>query len=206
MASLLEVYLGIGPADRVAHGAFQRGQTSEMDAAVLVTDLRGFTGLSERLAPAALLERLGGYFEAVVNAVHAEGGDVLKFVGDGVLSVFSSEAGGRQEACVRAARSIRRAFDQPSVAGLPFVAALHAGPFVYGNIGSLDRLDFTVVGPTVNYVSRLESIAKLLDRPAVCSQDVASLLPAETVNDLGLHPLKGITSPQRIFELATPAA
>ena len=200
--SLLEVYLGSGPANRVVHGAFLRGQTSEMDAAVLVTDLRGFTGLSERLAPGDLLDRLGGYFEAVVDAVHVEGGDVLKFVGDGVLSVFPAENGGRQDACMRAARSVGRAFAKNALGdNLPFVAALHAGPVVYGNIGSLDRLDFTVVGPTVNYVSRLETAAKQLEKKAVCSQEVASLLPGTSVADLGLHPLKGISGPQRIFEL-----
>ena len=201
MESLLEVYLGSGPASRVVNGAFQRGQTTETEAAVLVTDLRDFTGLSERLSPDVLLDRLGSYFETVVDAVRAEGGDVLKFIGDGVLAAFPAEAVGRREACLRAVRSIARAFERPTVAGTPFVAALHVGPVVYGNIGSLDRLDFTVVGPTVNYVSRLEIISKELDRPAVCSQDVASLLPAGMIEDLGTHKLKGIAEPQRIFEL-----
>jgi adenylate cyclase len=203
MASLLEVYLGSGPADRVAKGAFRRGETTEIDAAVLVTDLRNFTGLSERLAPTELLDRLGSYFEVVVDAVRAEGGDVLKFVGDGVLSVFAADAGGRREACLRAARSISRAFGQPSVAGTPFVAALHVGPVVYGNIGSLDRLDFTVVGSTVNYLSRLETAAKLLGKKAVCSREVASVLPPGMIRDLGRHTLKGFADPQPVFELKT---
>ena len=128
MASLLEVYLGAGPADRIGKGAFRRGQTTEIDAVVLVTDLRDFTGLSERLAPEALLDSLGKYFEVVVDAVRSEGGDVLKFIGDGVLSVFSAEEHGRQEACLRAARSIVRAFEKPTVLDRPFVAAIHAGP------------------------------------------------------------------------------
>ena len=207
MESLLEVYLGSGPAGRVAQGDFQRGQTTEIEAAVLVTDLRNFTGLSERLAPSELLDHLGAYFEAVVDAVRAEGGDVLKFVGDGVLSVFPADATGRRDACLRAARGVARAFANPSVAGTPFVAALHVGPVVYGNIGSIDRLDFTVVGPTVNHVSRLEGIAKLLDRRAVCSQEVASELPAGMVEDLGTHALKGIAEERRVFGLivAEPA-
>lgn len=204
--SLLEVYLGAGPASRVAQGAFYRGQTTEIEAAVLVTDMRNFTGLSERLQPTDLLDRLGAYFEAVVDAVRSEGGDTLKFVGDGVLSVFPAEGNGRQEACMRAARSIARAFAQPAAMDTPFVAALHVGPVVYGNIGSLDRLDFTVVGPTVNYVSRLETTAKQLDRRAICSADVAALLPASMANDLGEHVLKGIAEPQQVFELNAPAA
>lgn len=205
MASLLEVYLGSGPARRVAEGAFRRGETTTIEAAVLVTDLRNFTGLSERLAPADLLDHLGTYFEAVVDAVRAEGGDVLKFIGDGVLSVFAVEGGDRRDACLRAVRSVERAFAKPDLKDLPFVAALHAGPLVYGNIGSLDRLDFTVVGPTVNYVSRLEGIAKLLGRQAVCSADVAAELPAETVQDLGMHVLKGFAEEQRVFELRNSA-
>jgi adenylate cyclase len=201
MRSLLEVYLGSEPAERVVKGAFQRGQTTAVDAAVLVTDLRGFTRLSEELVPEALLERLGLYFEVVVEAVRAEGGDVLKFVGDGVLSVFSAEAIGRREACLGAMRAVGQAFARARDE-TPFVAALHVGPVVYGNIGSLDRLDFTVVGPTVNYVSRLEGLAKLLDRRAVCSHDVALMLPPGKVSDLGRHALRGFAEAQAVFEMA----
>ena len=202
MASLLEVYLGTGPADRVGKGAFRRGETSEIDAAVLITDLRDSTGMSERLAPDALLERLGAYFEIVVEAVRSQGGDVLKFVGDGVLAVFPAEHGGRHEACQRAARAIENAFAK--AAGMRFVAALHVGPVVYGNIGSLDRLDFTVVGPTVNYLSRLEGIAKSLDRRAVCSKEVAAVLAGEFAISLGDQTLKGFAEPQEVFELRLP--
>lgn len=203
MTSLLEVYLGAGPAGRVSRGAFQRGETSEIDAAVLVTDMRGFTPLSEGLEPKALLDRLGAYFEIVVDAVRAEGGDVLKFVGDGVLSIFSAETVGRREACQRAARSVAGAFAREAATQMPFVAALHVGPVVYGNIGSRDRLDFTIVGPTVNYVSRLEGIAKSLGRRAVCSAEVAAELTADMVEDLGPQTLKGIAGPQAVFELKT---
>lgn len=204
MASLLEVYLGAGPAGRIGKGAFRRGQITVIEAAVLITDLRDFTGLSERLPPEALLDSLGTYFEAVVDAVRAEGGDVLKFIGDGVLSVFSAEERGRQDACMRAARSVVRAFGQAAVSDKPFVAALHVGPLVYGNIGSLDRLDFTIVGPTVNYVSRLEMAAKQLGKKAVCSKDAAAALPAEMVSDLGAHAFKGLAESQRVFELKVP--
>jgi adenylate cyclase len=203
MASLLEVYLGSGPADRIGKGAFRRGQTTEIDAAVLITDLRDSTGMSERLAPDALLEKLGAYFEIVVEAVRGQGGDVLKFVGDGVLAVFPAE-GGRQEACQRAAGAVLNAFANPATAGMRFIAALHVGPVVYGNIGSPDRLDFTVVGPTVNYLSRLEGIAKSLDRRAVCSGEVAGVLSAGAAASLGRHALKGFTDPQEVFELALP--
>jgi adenylate cyclase len=201
MASLLEVYLGTGPAGRVVGGAFQRGAMTEIEAAVMLTDLRGFTNLSERLTPDRLLQLLGTYFEIVVEAVRSEGGDVLKFMGDGVLALFSADAGGRPEACARAVRSAARAFARNSDPDLRFVSAIHIGPVVYGNIGSLDRLDFTVVGPTVNYVSRLESATKLLDKAAICSSEVAGLLPAHMVHGLGQHQLKGFSDPQTLYEL-----
>ena len=204
MASLLEVYLGSGPAERIGNGAFRRGQTSEIDAAVLITDLRDSTGLSERLAPDALLERLGAYFEVVVEAVRGQGGDVLKFVGDGVLAVFPADQDGRREACERAARAVANAFADPAAASMRFVAALHVGPVVYGNIGSPDRLDFTVVGPTVNYLSRLEGIAKSLGRRAVCSKEVAVALPGEQASSLGNRMLKGFAEAQEVFEIKLP--
>ena len=204
MASLLEVYLGSGPAERIGNGAVRRGQTSEIDAAVLITDLRDSTGLSERLAPDALLERLGAYFEVVVEAVRGQGGDVLKFVGDGVLAVFPADQDGRREACERAARAVANAFADPAAASMRFVAALHVGPVVYGNIGSPDRLDFTVVGPTVNYLSRLEGIAKSLGRRAVCSKEVAVALPGEQASSLGNRMLKGFAEAQEVFEIKLP--
>jgi adenylate cyclase len=201
MESLLEVYLGTGPAGRVVGGAFQRGAMTEIEAAVMVTDLRGFTGLSERLAPDSLLQLLGAYFEIVVEAVRSEGGDVLKFIGDGVLALFSAGDKGREDACARAVRSVAQAFARNNDPELRFVSAVHVGPVVYGNIGSLDRLDFTVVGPTVNYVSRLETAVKLLGRSAICSSEVARSLPANMVHDLGRHELKGIAEPQTLYEL-----
>lgn len=204
MSSLLEVYLGRGPAERVGKGAFLRGETTEIDAAVLITDLRNSTGLSERLEPDALLERLGAYFEIVVDAVRSQGGDVLKFVGDGVLAVFPAGSDGRERACMQAVRAVINAFAHPAAASMRFVAALHVGPVVYGNIGSPDRLDFTVVGPTVNYLSRLEGVAKSLDRRAVCSKEIASTLADEAAVSLGNQKLKGFAEPQEVFELRLP--
>jgi adenylate cyclase len=118
-----------------------------------------------------------------------------------VLAVFPADANGRQDACRRAAGAITIAFTNPAAAGMRFVAALHVGPVVYGNIGSPDRLDFTVVGPTVNYLSRLESVAKSLDRRAVCSKEVAAVLAGETTTSLGNQTLKGFAEPQEVFEL-----
>ena len=142
-----------------------------------------------------------------MDAVRSEGGDVLKFIGDGVLSVFSAGEDGRQPACLRAARAIGRAFGNPAAASMRFVAALHVGPVVYGNIGSPDRLDFTVVGPTVNYVSRLEGVAQIAG-PARrlfggCRRRAAGR--AWSPASAGIA-LKGFADPQEVFELTAARA
>ncbi|EIM26220.1 adenylate/guanylate cyclase domain-containing protein [Microvirga lotononidis] len=204
--SLLRTYLGDGPAQRIAAGAIRRGDQIAIEAAVLLTDLRGYTLLSEQLPPHELLERLGQYQEIVVTAVRAEGGDVLKFMGDGVLSIFPVEGSGLEKASGRARRALEAALLQAEqIADLRFVGCLHAGSVIYGNIGSPDRLDFTVVGPTVNFVCRLEAVAKNANCVAVCSREVAACFPAATTRWLGTFTLPGIPDAQAVFELATPS-
>ncbi len=210
-ASLLRTYLGDGPAEAVLKGAIKRGDRRRIEAAILFSDLRGFTALSERLAEAALFQALDRYFEAVVEAVRAEQGDVLKFLGDGILAIFPLEtAGSRPAACGAAVRAVERAtlrlVGAPPADGTPlaFTATLHVGDVVYGNIGSPDRLDFTVLGPAVNLVSRLEGLAKQLDRPVLCSAAFAQALaaPAEAV---GRFALRGVVLEQEVFALPQPA-
>src|SRR6185437_8407216 len=160
-ASLLATCMGGGRAERVQAGAIRRGDVVGTEAAILLTHLRGFTPLSLTSSRSQLLATLGRYFEAVVDAVRAEGGDVLKFLGDGVLSIFPVDEGGRMAACAAAVRAVSWAIAAARAEDLPpFIAALHVGPVMYGNIGSPTRLEFTVVGPAVNIVSRLEEIAK----------------------------------------------
>ncbi len=200
--SLLRTYLGDGPATRVMAGAIRRGDWIEIEAAVLLTDLRGYTTLSEQLPADQLLDHLGRYLEVVVGAVQSEGGDVLKFVGDGVLSIFPVGEGGRPEAVVRALRALEAALTRTDPVGdLHFIGCLHVGSVTYGNIGSPDRLDFTVVGPTVNLVSRLEMVAKSTSKVAVCSREVAALLPAEAASALGTFALRGVPDEQTVFQL-----
>jgi adenylate cyclase len=205
--SLLHTYLGDGPAQRIVTGAIRRGDQVEIEAAVLLTDLRGYTVLAEQLAPGQLLERLDQYLEVIVESVRAEGGDVLKFIGDGVLSIFPVEEGGRLEASARARRALEAAVMRAAqIGGLHFVGCLHIGPVTYGNIGSPDRLDFTVVGPTVNFVSRMEAIAKSASCAAVCSREVAAFFPADATSPLGTFALQGIPDEQTIFKLLVPGA
>jgi adenylate cyclase len=199
-ASLLATFLGDGPAARVRAGAIHRGDIVETEAAILLTDMRGFTPLSLTSSPSQLLATLGRYFEAVVDAVRAEGGDVLKFLGDGVLSIFQVGEAGRMAACAAAVRAVSRAIAAAGAEDLPaFVAALHVGPVMYGNIGSPTRLDFTVVGPAVNIVSRLEGVAKASGEAAVCSVTFASALPATLTRSLGRFELKGLVGQHDVF-------
>jgi adenylate cyclase len=126
---------------------------------------------------------------------------VLKFIGDGVLSIFPVREGGPSEAVRRALRALEAALARSEQVGdLHFVGCLHVGPVTYGNIGSPDRLDFTVVGPTVNLVSRLEMISKSTSNVAVCSREVAALLPAEATRALGTFALRGVPSEQTVFQ------
>jgi adenylate cyclase len=209
-ASLLKTFLGDGPADAVLAGAVRRGDRRHIEAAILFSDLRGFTTLGERLGEADLFTALDRYFEAVVEAVRDAGGDVLKFLGDGILAIFPVEtAGGRPAACRAALQAVERArlslAETSAADGTPlaFVATLHVGQVSYGNIGSPERLDFTVLGPAVNLVSRLESLAKELGRPLLCSAAFADALDAPLAA-LGRFPLKGMTEPQEVFVPGTP--
>jgi adenylate cyclase len=161
----------------------RRGDRRHIEAAILFCDLRGFTGMNERLDEADLFAALDRYFEAVVEAVRGGGGDVLKFLGDGVLAIFPVDVS-RTDACRAALEAVAEARGRLAGAvaadGMPlaFIATLHVGRVVYGNIGSPDRLDFTVLGPAVNLVSRLEGLAKELDRPLLCSAAFAAALGA----------------------------
>src|SRR5262249_10935463 len=167
LSALLEAYLGRRSAARVQAGALRRGTGETIRAALLYADLRDFTALSEAVEPAAVIAVLDAWFDRVAGAVHAFGGEVLKFIGGGVLALFAV-TGTPGEACeaalsaVVAARAgmahldaVRQAQGLPP---LPFGAALHLGEILWGNIGAADRLDFTAIGPAVNLVSRLEGL------------------------------------------------
>src|SRR5260370_366196 len=163
LAALLEAYLGRRSAARVQAGAQRRGTGETIRAALLYADLRGFTALSEATEPAAMIAALDAWFDRVAGAVHAFGGEVLKFIGDGMLAIFPV-TGAPAEACEAALPP--RVAPRPGLAHLdatrqaqglpplPFGAALHLGEMLWGNIGAADRLDFTAIGPAVNLVSR----------------------------------------------------
>ena len=209
LAALLEAYLGRRSAARVQAGAMRRGTGEMIRAALFCADLRGFTALSEATDPVVMIATLDSWFDRVAGAVHAFGGEVLKFVGDGVLAIFPV-TGTPAEACEAALRAItaaragmahldaaRQTQGQPP---LPFGVALHLGEILWGNIGAADRLDFTAIGPAVNLVSRLEGLCRPLGRSVLISGAVAAEVATPLV-PLGQHALRGIGAPCAVFTL-----
>jgi len=202
---LFLIYHGRHVSDRVIDGQIRRGQVEPLRAVIMVTDLRGFTSLSDRLPAEEVIVLLDEYLQVVSSAVQAHGGTVLKFIGDGVLAVFSTDGEPDRtaaRAALTAARNIiaelaARKIDRQTLrAGI----ALHVGTVMYGNIGSSDRLDFTVIGPAVNLAFRLESLTKELGRPVLASRTFAEAA-AEPLASLGLHPIRGFRGLEEVFGL-----
>jgi adenylate cyclase len=206
---LLAVYLGSGVAPRVLSGEITRGSGEALHAAILATDMRGFTALTDRLPAQRIVDLLDAWFDGQVRAVHEHGGEVLKFMGDGMLAIFpigdiefARDAARRALAAARGALASARHLDRdPGFADahpLRAVAALHVGEVFHGNIGAEDRLDFTAIGPAVNLVARLEALAKTLDRDLILSAPFARLSGTTTV-PLGRHAIKGLATPIEAF-------
>jgi class 3 adenylate cyclase len=209
LTALLEAYLGRRSAARVQAGALRRGSGETIRAALLYADLRGFTALSEGTEPTAMIAALDAWFERVAGAVQAFGGEVLKFIGDGVLAIFPV-TGAPAETCAAALRAViaaragmahldavRQAQGLPP---LPFGTALHLGDMLWGNIGAADRLDFTAIGPAVNLVSRLEGLCRPLGRSVLISGAIAAETAMPLV-PLGEHVLRGIAAPCAVYTL-----
>jgi class 3 adenylate cyclase len=210
LTAALEAYLGRRSAARVMAAPLRRDVGETIRAALLYADLRGFTALSESTAPAEVIAALDAWFDRIAGAVHAFGGEVLKFIGDGVLAIFPVSGDSPRNACEAALRAVtaaragmahldaaRTAQGQPP---LPFGIAVHLGEILWGNIGAADRLDFTAIGPAVNLVSRLEGLCRPLERTVLISGAVAAATDAPLVS-LGSHELRGIAAPCAVFTL-----
>jgi adenylate cyclase len=210
LAALLEAYLGRRGAAQVLAGRSRREPGETIRAVLLFGDLRSFTELSEAMPPEAVVAALDAWFDRIAGAVHAFGGEVLKFIGDGVLAIFPIGERPPSVACDAALSAVGAA--QAGMAhlaqargrlGLPslhFGLALHLGEMLWGNVGTADRLDFTAIGPAVNLVSRLEGLCRPLGRNvlvtgAVAAETTTALVP------LGEHLLRGIAAPCAVFTL-----
>jgi class 3 adenylate cyclase len=207
LTAALEAYLGRRSAARVLAGPLRRDLGETIQAALLYADLRGFTALSETHPPSEVIAALDAWFDRIAGAVHVFGGEVLKFIGDGMLAIFPVVSGPRAacDAALRAVQAARvgmthldKARRQQGLPQLSFGVALHLGEILWGNIGAADRLDFTAIGPAVNLVSRLEGLCRPLDKTVLVSGTFAAECET-TLIPLGTHTLRGIATPCTVF-------
>jgi adenylate cyclase len=210
--TLGRVYLGRDASERVLHGRISRGVTERIDAVLWFSDLRGSTAISESITPGEIIPFLNDYAQASIDAIHDAGGDVLKLIGDGVLAMFTGEdMASARRAALQAEHQFRKNVivlnARRSKAGLAVTSAyigLHVGEVYYGNIGSEDRLDFTVVGPAVNEVSRIASMCRSIDRELLASSEFRTGLDAAGRRYLvstGRYALRGIGRAQDLYTL-----
>lgn len=212
-ANLLNTYVGHDAGERILAGKIQLGDIETIQAVIWFSDLRGFTALSGSVEPNALIHTLNEVFDCQVTAIQQHGGEVLKFMGDGLLAIFPTEtATNRSEVCNRALDAANDAFKALEATNLKrvergdkavqFGLALHIGEVAYGNIGGANRLDFTCIGTAVNLAARLEGLTGQLKRDIVVSSAFASQTsrPMETI---GSFSLKGVTTPVVVLAPAT---
>lgn len=202
--TLAETYLGQRTGDEVLDGRIRRGDVIRIDAAIWFLDMRAFTPLADSLAQDLLIDRLNRFFEAFGEPVFAHGGEILKFVGDAMLAVFTDQeaaTGAPLDAARDGFANLERLNEELAAAGQPPIdcgLALHQGAVSYGNIGTPGRLDFTVIGPAVNEAARLQTLARDLGQRLVLSASFAALCGRPT-RSLGAHPVRGLDRPLEAF-------
>jgi adenylate cyclase len=205
--NLLDTYVGRHAGERILAGQIIRGTGESVRAAIWYCDLRGFTAMTESLPLGRLIASLNDYFECMAQPLERHDGEILKFMGDGMLAIFPLDREDAHERALRAAieaqhgmaqlNERRRASDEPT---LGFGIALHAGEVMYGNIGAPTRLDFTIIGPAVNQAVRIEALCRELGRQLLVSTTFRRHCPRELVS-LGRHVLRGVPEPAEIFTL-----
>ena len=218
-ATLLDTYLGTHAGARVLDGLIKRGDGENIDAIIWFCDLRGSTPLAESMPRGEFLDLLSAFFDAMAGAVLDHGGQVLRFIGDAALAIFPigdpgeragesamvpDEARGKALAAADDAAGRIAAINlERAEAGKPLIRygiALHPGAVTYGNIGTENRLEFTVIGDAANTAARIESLCKTLDQPVLVSAGFAQHFPSR-FESLGLHELRGVGNAQEIFAL-----
>lgn len=210
---LLAAYLGDDPASRVFAGTVQRGEVQSVEAVLFFTDLRGFTSIADTTPGRELIALLDECFECMATPVQRHGGEVLKFMGDGLLAAFAVRPAGRAEVCAAAldaatealalmeALNARRRAAGQRTAGLDL--SLHIGTVQYGNVGTAQRLDFTVIGPAVNEASRIEKLCEPLGHSLLVSQSFAEAATScrSRLVSVGRHRLRGVREETELFAL-----
>jgi adenylate cyclase len=191
--NVLRIYVCDEPHRAILSGTIRRGQVSRIRSAILFADMRDYTRLTATLSPEEAVQLLNGYFDCLVPPIEAEGGEVLKYMGDGLLAIFRERGEDRGSAVQSALTAAVQALDQLKAANgadlfpspISMGVALHHGEAAYGNVGSGTRLDFTVIGPDVNLASRIAQLNKVLGEPLLMSQAFVDALPGRA-EPLGL--------------------
>ena len=207
--TLMETYLGRDAGQRVLSGRIVRGIAERMDAVVWFSDLRGFTRITDT-APEQVIPLLNDYADVIVSAIHEHGGDVLKLIGDGTLAIFTAED--RMRACtaalaaaIDARQGVAQLNERRAADGMPVTdmyLGLHAGKVFYGNVGSRERLDFTVLGPAVNEASRIAAMCRSVDQPVLLSAAFADVGDIKRrLVSVGRYALRGVSHPQELFTI-----
>ena len=209
--NLLDVYLGPQAGRRVLAGRIYRAEGEQIRAVIMMTDLREFTALSDRLPGDEVIELLDDYFDALATPIQERTGEVLKFMGDGMLAIFpAADDDDFSTSSVRALEAATEGLERLDAVNKARRAAgrgelrtgigLHLGEVIFGNVGAPGRLDFTVIGPAVNLASRLEDLTKRLSRPMLFSSAFARICPRPLVS-LGFQPVRGLNDPEEVFGL-----
>ena len=213
--TLVETYLGRDAGRRVLSGRIARGVADRIEAVLWFSDLQGYTRITDTAPPEQIIPLLNDYADAIISAIHAHDGDVLKLMGDGTLAIFTADD--RRRACQAALdavgaarRDIATLNHRRRAEGLPttqMYLGLHVGEVFYGNIGSRLRLDFTVVGPAVNEVSRIAALCRSVDQPVLVSSAFAAALgdAMGRLVSVGRYALRGVGRPQDLFTLEPEA-
>ncbi|MBA4034074.1 MAG: adenylate/guanylate cyclase domain-containing protein [Bradyrhizobium sp.] len=205
--TLLETYVGSHASELILAGATRRGSGTTVRAAIMICDLRDFTGISDNWPRDDVIELLNGYFDAMSEPIARHGGEILKFIGDGLLAIFPLS---QPQACANLLHAVAEARQamialnekngETGRAPLNYGIGIHVGDVMYGNIGSRSRLDFTVIGPAVNMASRLESLTKQLGRTVLLSRAFADFVERDfDLEHVGEHPVRGFNSPIELF-------
>ncbi|WP_256809147.1 MULTISPECIES: adenylate/guanylate cyclase domain-containing protein [unclassified Bradyrhizobium] len=205
--TLLETYVGAHAGELILAGATRRGTGTTVRAAIMICDLRDFTKISDNWPRDDVIDLLNDYFDAMSEPIARHGGEILKFIGDGLLAIFPLSEPGACAKLLRAVTEARQAMaalnernNGTGRAPLNYGIGVHVGDVMYGNIGSSTRLDFTVIGPAVNMASRLEALTKQLGRTVLLSRDFAELVDREfDLERVGRHEVRGFSDPIELF-------
>jgi adenylate cyclase len=205
--TLLETYVGSHASELILAGATRRGTGTTVHAAIMICDLRDFTKISDNWPRDDVIDLLNGYFDAMSEPIARHGGEILKFIGDGLLAIFPLDQPNACANLLRAVTEARQAMialnernGETGRAPLNYGIGVHVGDVMYGNIGSSTRLDFTVIGPAVNMASRLEALTKQLGKPVLLSSAFADLVKSEfDLERVGEYPVRGFNDPIELF-------